>query len=396
MSNPVTGLLDSLFDFVKATARITNTYKTRSLSEVSQVARVEPLTVVSKDLQQTDELVDIHQSLLSIFAGYYLQAISLSTKIEGVRVVRVLDRLSVDRQFNELLLSTEGYEDNLPLSLESFKYTLPGLNTASDNSSVSRMKLATEFIGEIHDIADKTDLTSTQDQRDAIDNSPKGVADKGLQVLYEQSNLSVGKIINVTISVEEKEAVIPVTFRLSATFLPESSIIHLLALKVEDNTLTERYHSWRSGKIALIKDLIFCQDLIDEHKKALMDDKEGVYSEIIKRANNAKKYGILSNNPSLVSASNIFVISTAVASELERKLGGKLSNFKTRELAFENTYAMLMAVVDKEWGRVTFYTRGITAGTDVSFKEIKAANKSKGIDPMDVMKNMLAGNPVSF
>ena len=57
---------------------------------------------------------------------------------------------------------------------------------------------------------------------------------------------------------------------------------------------------------------------------------------------------------------------------------------------------MLIAVVDKEWGRVTFYTRGITAGTDVSFKEIKAANKSKGIDPMDVMKNMLAGNPVSF
>ena len=322
MSNPVTGLLDSLFDFIKATARITNTYKTRSLSEVSQVARVEPLTVVSKDLQQTDELLDIHQSLLSIFAGYYLQAISLSTKIEGVRVVRVLDRLSVDRQFNELLLSTESYENNLPLSLESFKYSLPGLNVASDSSSISRMRLATEFIGELHDLADKTDITTTADQRDALDNSSKFAGERSVNILYEQSNLSVGKIINVSIIVEDKVAVVPVTFRLSATFLPESSIVHLLALKVEDNTLTERYHAWRAGKIALIKDLIFCQDLIDEHKKALMDDKEGVYSELIKRANNAKKYGILSNNPSLVSASNIFVISTTVASELERKLGG--------------------------------------------------------------------------
>jgi hypothetical protein len=57
---------------------------------------------------------------------------------------------------------------------------------------------------------------------------------------------------------------------------------------------------------------------------------------------------------------------------------------------------MILCVVDKEWGRATFYTRGISSGTDVSFKEIKAANKNKGIDPADMMKSMLAGNPISF
>jgi hypothetical protein len=167
-------------------------------------------------------------------------------------------------------------------------------------------------------------------------------------------------------------------------------------LKSEDNTLSERYHSWRAGRIGLIRDLILCQDLIDEHKKALMEDSDGVYSEIIKRVNNTKKFGIISNNPSLVSASNIFVISTDVAKEVERKLGGKLSSVSVRDRAFKNTYAMIICIVDKEWGRATFYIRGVSAGTDVSFKDIKAANKSKGIDPMDVMKSVLAGNPVSF
>lgn len=396
MSNVVGGFLESVMDMVKATARITNTYRTRSLSEISQVARVEPLTVVSKDLMQTEDLVEIHQSLLSIFAGYYLQAVTLSTKIEGIRVIRVLDRLSVDRQFNELLLSTEGYHASLNFSHESFKYALPGVNEKSDSNSVSRMKLATEFIGEIHKLAEKVDNTTTDEEREMIDSATKQVDNKALYTLYEQSNLSVGKIINVTISVEGKTAVIPVTFRLSATFVPEDSMVHLLAFKTEDNTLSERYHAWRAGKITLIKDLIFCQDLIDDHKRALMNDKDGVFSESTRRANNAKKYGILSNNPSLVSASNIYVMSTAVAKETERKLGGKLSNYLIREKAFENTYAMLICIVDKEWSRATFYTRGINAGTDVSFKEIKAANKSKGIDPMDVMKNMLAGNPVSF
>jgi hypothetical protein len=397
MSGLAGGLLDSVFDMLRGVARLGNTYKTRSLSEISQVARVEPLTVISRDLMTTDELVDINQSLLSIFTGYYLQAIALSTKIEGVKVVRVLDRLNPDRQFNDLMLVNEGYEDRLHLSRESFAYCLPKDDCVSTSNTIGRMKLrvATEFIGELYNVMDKTN-TNTEDENKTIDDAGGSIDRDGRASIVEQSNLSVGKIVNVTIRVGESAAVIPISFRLNSTFLPDSSIIHLLAMKTEDNTLTERYHSWRSGRITLIKDLILCQDLITEHKKALMDDTDGVYSEIIKRANNTKKYGILSNNPSLVSASNIFVISTDVAKELENKLGGKLSSVSVRDRAFANTYAMILCIVDKEWGRATFYTRGISSGTDVSFKEIKAANKNKGIDPADMMKTMMAGNPVSF
>ncbi len=57
---------------------------------------------------------------------------------------------------------------------------------------------------------------------------------------------------------------------------------------------------------------------------------------------------------------------------------------------------MIIAVVDREWERVTFYTRGMAAATDLSFKEIKSANKGKGPDILDLMKSFNQGLPISF
>lgn len=170
----------------------------------------------------------------------------------------------------------------------------------------------------------------------------------------------------------------------------------MLTIKKEDNTLNERYHAWRAGRIGLIKDLILCQDLIDTHRKALMNDDAGVYSQIINRANNAKKFGLLTQNPSLVSASSIFVFSEVIAANIERTLGGKLSNPRIRQKAFENTYAMLLVVIDREWERVIIYHRGIATATEVSIKDIKSMTNSKGPDVTDILRSYIAGNSPSF
>jgi hypothetical protein len=167
-------------------------------------------------------------------------------------------------------------------------------------------------------------------------------------------------------------------------------------MKTEDQSLTERIHAWRSGRISFWKDLMLCQDLIDESKKAMMEDEAGVYSEIMRRVNNAKKYGILARNPSLVSASNLYVMSENVARSLELKMGGKLANPRIRQRVFDSTYGMIIAVVDRELERVTFYFRGIALPTDSSFKEIKNSNKNKGPEILDVLKALTSGSGVSF
>lgn len=369
----IVGAADTLLQKIGALANVftktQGSYKTVSLAEVTKLARVEPLTVISKDCLQLEYLPDVLQSLVNIFAGYYLQAIALQTKIDNVNIRKVLDRLNPDRDFYHPAFET--FKDIQTISIENYKFKLPkpGMEAfeVSESSKLERNLPRPEF---------------------SVSEPSK--------VLSEMSNMAVGKMIEVTIQSGDQKVRIPVRVSLAPAQLTNQSITHILALKTEDNTLVERFHKWRSGRIDFIKDLIFCQDLIDEHKRALMKDESGVYTEIIKRANNAKKFGALSVNPSLVSASNIFVISETVAREVEQKLGGKLSNPRIRQLAFENTYAMIIAVVDRDFERVTFYHRGIAAATDVSIRDIKNSNKTKGPDIMDIMKALSAGSSPSF
>ena len=370
MLDEARSLLQKIGTLANIFTKAQGSYQTVSLSEVTKLARVEPLTVVSKDCMQLEYLPDVLQSLLNMFAGYYLQAVALQTKIDNVNIRKVLDRLNPDRDFYHPAF--ESLSDIQTISIENYKFKLPkpGMEAFTVSESVKLEK--------------------------QLPKNPDINLPDSSKVLSEATNLAVGKMLDVTIQSGEQKVKIPVRISLAPAMLSNQSILHILALKTEDNSLVERFHRWRAGRIDFIKDMIFCQDLIDEHKKALMNDEAGVYSEIIKRVNNAKKFGMLSTNPSLVSASNLFVMSEAVAREVEQKLGGKLSNPRVRQLAFENTYAMILAVIDRDFERVTFYHRGIAQSTDVSIRDIKSSNKAKGPDILDVMKALTIGNAPSF
>ena len=358
-------LLQGVARIINKVKNITGYYTTTSLADVTKLTRVEPLTIVSKDCINLEYTPDIMQSLLSIFSAYYLQAVAMLTRVNDVEVVRILDRLNPDRDSSGFLLSDQIANESVSFSMEAYKHSLP----------TGKLALENEF--------DKDRVVH----------------------LNEVANLSVGKLLNVTISYNKTDegghkeedvscVTLPVSVRLMASIIPDLTITRLLAIKTDDNSLVERFHSWRSGRISFIRDLIFCQDMIDEYKKSMIQDESGTVQEIMRRVSNAKKYGLLTKNPSLVSASNIFVISEETARSVESKLGGKLSNVNVRNRAFENTYAMIIVVVDREWERVTFYIRGISAGADMSIKELKAANKNGkgGADITDILKSLQMGS----
>lgn len=403
MSSEVVSLLQWIGNAIRTVRNVDAYQKNKSLSDVGKLTRVEPLTVVSKDCLTLEYLPDIMNTTLNVFSAYYLQAVSIYGQIDSVRIMKILDRLNPDRErMPDYLIdaaeeqaakngtNTWGFEsirDMPTLVADNYKYRLPKAST----------------------IATEGTLLTTPDQQNPI-NVSGSVDGNTNKTLNEMSNLAVGKVLDVRIRVGKagdkipstKEisgsdcVTIPVTVRLTPALLTNHSILNILTLKSQDTSLVERFHAWRSGRISFIQDMIFCQDLIDAHKRALMEDQEGVYSEIIRRTNNAKVGGLVSKNPSLVSASNLFIISEDVAKQVEQKLGGKLSNANIRNMAFDNTYAMLIIVVDREWERVTIYTRGVSMGSSFSVKEIKAASKGKGPDVMDILKAMNMGGQISF
>jgi len=391
-------LFASVGDVPSNIYRAVRNLETRSLNEVGQAASVEPLTVISKDCLTLSYTPDVLQSLLSLFAAYYLQAISIVGSVDSARVIRILDKLNPNRQFNDITVITESMPGYHLRHEESFKYRLPTPgNQIALESEVRRIRQEKKVA--LESVSDRVNMYDPVDVEDgALRSDADGLIQNrdNLKNIIETSNLSVGKLIAVRITIDEKEVEVPIAVRLATASMTGESIARLLAVKTDEESFIERWHAWRSGRIRLIQDLIFAQDLIDEHRKFMIKDEDGIYTEILNRVKRNKGYGFLSNNPSLATSSNIFIITEEDAKNIERKMSGKMSNKTVRDRLFKNTYAMIIAVVDREWERVTFYTRGISAGSTVSVKDLKQASQGKGPDIVDILKSLSMGSAPSF
>jgi hypothetical protein len=241
-------------------------------------------------------------------------------------------------------------------------------------------------------------------ERAEFDSSNVDISDNAVRTLQENADLSVGKLINVTIQHQANKINLPISIRLLVSQLPEKSIVDILTMHSRSTSFTERFHAWKAGRISFVKDLMFCQDLIDAHKKALMNDKDGVLSEMVYRSNSAKGLNLLSlvfngaknSKINMASASNLYVISESTRDAIESKLGGKLSSVSVREKLFTSGYMMILCIIDRTWERITFYHRGLHLPTTVSLKDIRISNKGKGPDIGDILKAYSLGSSPQF
>lgn len=351
--------------------RFTNFVSDQSLNTITKLTRVEPLTIISKDLIHHEIMPDVTSAALNLFSAYYMQAVSVLTKLNNVQLIKTLDRLNPDRDETGFLLTESASRESVmnTFSFENYKFRLP--------SNVKTGSLVTASM----------EANSNPDS---------------MKFLQETANLAVGRQLNIEMVVtdevtkQEKIVNIPVTCRLLVSSIPEDLIQKILVQKSDDNSFIERWYDVRSGRIEFIRDFIFCQDLITEVRRVGAQDKSGTMSEIIRRVNNAKKFGLVTKNPSLVVSSNIFVITEETARNIENKVGGRLREKTTRDKLFNNTYAMIIVVVDRERDRVTFYSRDVAAFTELSFRELKSAAKGKGPDIADLLKSYNLGQSPTF
>lgn len=397
------GILSPLKFVFSLIGRWFNNQKNDSLIRFTKATRVEPIALVDQRLVHQPYMPDVMQTLSSVFIGYYLQAVSLAVNVGKINVIKLLDTLNPTRDVADAAATKIVDELNKSnkadlLSFESYRYKLP---TPGMRASMESEK------DEIDILIDKTKeklkdqmIESTKSNIKAIEDSN---SDKGNKLGFgkdtiksasEAVNLSVGKLIEVTVGDGNASAVFPITIRLISTIVGSDILVHILGDGSRNITAKERYHAWRSGQLEFIKDLVLCQDLIDEHKATLKKDKTGIYSKILERRHNNKAASFLSGNPSIATASNLLVLSKQTVKELELATGGKFSNPQFRDKVFQNTYLMLVIVVDMEYEHVTIFHRGIAIPSELSIRELKAANKGTGPDVAEILKSyQLGANP---
>lgn len=347
-----------------------------SLVKYTKVTRVEPVTLVDAKIVHWQHTHDVLQTLNSIFAAYYLQAVSISVNVGKVDVVRLLDSINPNRDPME----NAGMFVGDMLSEESYKYALPRLDR-----KVGLEAYASE---DLEDDVRKHYAKSMGDNKVTGQGFGKGTAERATEV----ANLSVGKLLEVEICQGEHKAVIPVSVRLIVSSIASENLSHILSVGSKDTSVKERYHAWRSGQLEFVKDLMLCQDLIDDHRSTLMNDKSGMYQQTLDRRDRNKLSGILSGKPSLANASNLVVMSSETARQIESASAGRFKDFKFRQNIFKNTYVMLLVVVDTAFDQVTIYTRDLEVPMTVSAKELKSANKGSGPDVAEILKAYQLGN----
>lgn len=353
-------VLNTIKDVVKY---VTASSGNVSYSDITKSMRVEPIVIVSQDLTNTEFMPDIMQTLQSLFAGYYMQAVSRVGNVNNVMAMKALDRLNPNSSTTD---------KSWMYGFEAFKHKLP---------TVTKPKVTLESFSEEKDKAFVTDMGAN-----TKDNNVR---------LSENVNLSVGKIFDVGVTIAQGDSSvkvnIPISIRLMVNQVSERAIVSMLTLMSRDTTMSERWHSYRAGKISFWKDLVLAQDLITDARKMMQNDKDGSISEIFQRSNNAKMNSVFNKGSmNLASATNMYVISKEVADIIESKVG-KLSSYKNRELLLKSGYCMILVVVDKTWERVTFYHRGLAVPTVVGVKDIKVSNKGGGPDIMEIMKALVIG-----
>lgn len=369
---------------IRKIADIWSAGKPDSLIDYTKQLRVEPLALIDQDVLYHDAAPEIMQTLLSIFAGYYLQAVAVSTTVGNIAVGRHLDKLNPSRDTTGNALGSIGGM----LSVESYKHALPvpaqdavALEAAGDYVPLPVRKRIEERKARL---AEADQAGSARFGKDTVGD------------LKELANLAVGKMLEVTLTDGKHQAVVPIAIRLMANAVASDSLVHILSHGSQDTSVKERWHAWRAGRLEFIRDFILCQDLIDERRKALMKDKDGLYSAITARKRSGILNGILSGQPSVGMASNLAVLSSDTAQQLELKTNYSLKNFAQRQKIFDETALMIMVVLDKQWERVTFYHRGIATITQLGIRDLKAANRGSGPDVSDILRAYQLGNAPSL
>jgi hypothetical protein len=383
-------LMQTVFNLAK------NGLQVSSLADLTKPARVEPLAIIDSTLIDQPYMVPLLKLATSNFAGYYLQAVNMILGVGRIDTLKVLDSLNPDRTlgfdysrmankssnecFAAAAYNPSVYANGLP-SLESFTRRIrPSLLFVAMESNDPDIDAMHEKVGG-SDYGKKL----TQAEWGETKNTSNQDLSSGDNKIHEVESLAVGKLLNVEISDGDKKAKLPVLIRLIPAAVPPQSMVHMFSAGGRDSW-AQRLFMVQTGQIKFWRDFVLGQDMIDEHFRALMNDKSGVFKMITDRRRNNSQKALQTGRVSVADASNIAIVSAETLKMATGKLFGKIEQESVRKAIFDNSYLLMLIVVDERWQRVQIWHRGVDLATSHKFDEIERTEKSKGPDITEMFK----------
>jgi len=406
-------------DIVKAKRTLTGS----AYTEIAKASRVEPIVITDARVVGLDYFPDVLNSLLNRFTAYYLQAFIFSEmNINGVEVIKMLDALNPDRDSATALMDAVEKFSKESLNLSDSTYGLGLLNKQSAYKQPTgyleteyKVSVENEKLNEaLRFQSDK--IKALKEELDAVKNVTNAAAQVGnkeakikqltstikemeaerdqnstgydAKTFKDRADMGMGKLLNLTVKHKGQTYPIPITVRMIPSVTAPLVVKAILALTAEDRSFVTRIKMWRAGQLRAIQDLILVSDVIEKERKVMMKDDKGIYKALQNRQQGNVVAAAASGRVSIGAASNIIIMSSLTAKEFEREQGISFSDFTSRQRIFNDTYAILICVIDVDYNAITIYDRDLDVATDLTSRELRNATRDgKGSEVLDILRD---------
>lgn len=381
MSIPIVdNIAESLLSTVGKIADLIRSGRSNSLTEYTQSAHILPVFLTDTSFSHMPEAETIIGGTLNYYAAVYLMAAQMSVNIGDVNIIGQLEKLNNRR--SPIEAGTTGL--TTLLSMESYQNGLPNPRKA---------KIVPAIQSDPKYVAEASGSSNNDPHPDAMNGGVgRGVVDR----VEANSKLSLGKTLEVHWESKGEKGVVVVSLRPSVQTTSDESMINILSIGAKNISFKERWHGVKSGALHWFYDGVLAGDVIREMRRKRIKDNTGYYIDAVNRARKNKLSGLLSLNPSVATYSSVFFITAETARELEALTNMSLSKPSDRDKMFENSFGMVLVVVDRSWKTCTIYSHKIPDATTVTFSQMDGANKGKNGDIKEIFNALMMSNAPRF
>lgn len=416
--NVVSAIASSVYGIGRNMLGNVGDVRAKSLSQYSTDLQLRPVFAIEKEILNDEKIDVLMQAGLANYAGFYIVALSIDNTVNGVRVGKMVGKYSPNRDAVGSALDLLG-ENIASVSREDFKvdipeYDKPTLSTLGFKSGMrsipslpeaylKQLELRTEAAyatrEEAQAEADKINAANAKEKVEPTDTKPTPVypstkvAEQSMRdEINKLQSLAIGRILTVTVSRDKQSADINMVLKPELKSLRSNLLIDVANLSNKPTSMRDRFIAYfKRGTIASMLDYLVCLDLIQAHRRALVQDTAGYYEKVHDRIVNNKVAALLTGEFSVGTVANTWIISDTTALRLQASIGGKLDNYTIRNKFMEKSGVMTLIVYNPDHQRVYIYNHGIEDVTDIGINYLIKKSESKSFD-MDIFKMLSQGS----
>ena len=367
-----------------------------SLTEFAKQSMINSRVYIEKNLATDEILTSLMQNIMSLYCGLVFTAVNLNQNICGSKTVRDISSTVSSAEAFDARQKSNTFDSTMSLMKDYFvgsnKDNLLNRPYTSMKQNNPNNPNPTKIISDNRQIDNRNYSTSTKidlKTNSVIDPEPKSVSLPSGRILSIPMLTDANSMFNLQLLIQ----LFP--FFIETDVAPEFINLNFTP------SFWRRFTQFQAGEISFFKDFIFSCDLREKRMKALIKDKTGGLADMINKQKNAvashwmnflRKPGTEKIN----IASTILILNKNSVDKALNKNGIDLKSSSNRKKFFENSYCMMLVVVDQMYNEVDIYYNGIEAVSTFKYEQIKRESKKDSTDLVSIMKSYAQGLAPKF